>query len=109
MKPSPGRVDKVGNFFLRLLRIRCMGHAPWFLHGLNEEEPQRGQPLRDGACGEFPLALLLGKSPSPLTIETRIFSNARTREDPMKKECCFFVRETALDSLRSHFKSQKGQ
>jgi hypothetical protein len=27
-----------------------------FLNRLDEEEAQRGQPLRDGPCGEFPLA-----------------------------------------------------
>src|SRR5271166_6497934 len=64
MKASLGRVDEEGNFFWaqyagqvsRLLRIRCIGNAPWLLHRLDEEEPQRGQPLRDGMCGEFPLA-----------------------------------------------------
>src|SRR5271165_2244370 len=64
MKSSLGRVDEEGNFFWaqytgqmsRLLRIRRIGHAPWLLHRLDEEEPQRGQPLRDGMCGEFPLA-----------------------------------------------------
>jgi len=65
MKPSLGRIDEVGNFFwaqdagqatTRLLRIRCFGHAPCSLHGLSEKETQRGQPLRDGACGELLLA-----------------------------------------------------
>jgi hypothetical protein len=68
MKPSLGRVDEAGNFFRaqyagqvsRLLRIRCIGYAPSFLNRRNEEEAQRGQPLRDGACGELPLAESIG-------------------------------------------------
>src|SRR5271166_5380150 len=68
MKLSLGRVDEEDNFFWaqyagqvsRLLRIRCIGHAPWLHHRLDEEEPQPGQPLRDGMCGEFPLAEQIG-------------------------------------------------
>src|SRR5271166_1687849 len=64
MKSSLGRVDEEGNFFWAqdagqvscLLRIRCIGHAPCLLNGLDEEEAQPGQPLRDSTCGEFPLA-----------------------------------------------------
>src|SRR5215470_2647930 len=60
MKPSRGRVDEVGHFFWaqdagqvsRLLRIRCLGHAPGFLEGPSEKETERGQPWRDSACGE---------------------------------------------------------
>src|SRR5271165_3867279 len=68
MQSSLGRVDEEGNFFWaqyagqvsRLLRIRCIGHAPWLLHRLDEEEAQRGQALRDSMRGEFPLAEQIG-------------------------------------------------
>src|SRR3974377_2104806 len=64
MEARAGRVDEVCDFFGTqnagqvkwLLGIRCIGHAPRFLYRLDEEEAQRGQPLRDGPCGEFPLA-----------------------------------------------------
>src|SRR3974390_1136046 len=64
MEARAGRVDEVCDFFGTqnagqvkwLLGIRCIGHAPRFLHRLDEEEAQRGQPLRDGPCGEFPVA-----------------------------------------------------
>jgi len=63
MKPSLGAVDEVGNFFRaqdagqvsRLLRIRCIGHAPGFLDRLRVEEPQSGQPLCHGGRGQLSL------------------------------------------------------
>src|SRR6202047_658789 len=63
MKSSLGAVDEVGNFFRaqdagqvsRLLRIRCIGHAPGFLDRLRVEEPQSGQPLCHGGRGQLSL------------------------------------------------------
>jgi hypothetical protein len=59
MKPSLGRVDEVGHFFRaqdagqgsRLLRMRCIGHAPSFLDRLRVKEPQSREPLRHSGCG----------------------------------------------------------
>src|ERR1019366_10457192 len=57
-------VDEVGHFFRaqdtgqgsRLLRIRCIGHAPGFLDRLRVEEPQRRESLRHGGRGKLSLA-----------------------------------------------------
>src|ERR1019366_3795118 len=64
VKRSLGRVDEGGHFFRaqdagqgsRLLRIRCIGHAPGFLDRLPVEEPQSREPLRHGGCGQLSLA-----------------------------------------------------
>jgi hypothetical protein len=64
MKLRLRRADEAGNFFRaqyagqmsRLLGIRCISYAPSFLKRLNEEEPECGQPLRNGTCGKLPLA-----------------------------------------------------
>src|ERR1019366_2718571 len=64
MKPSLGRVDEGGHFFRaqdagqwsRLLRVRCIGHAPGFLDRLCVEEPQSRKSLRHAGCGQLSFA-----------------------------------------------------
>src|ERR1700756_98475 len=54
MKPSPGGIDEVGDFFgaqdagqmSRFLWIRCLGHAPGFLNRPRVEESQSRESLR---------------------------------------------------------------